>query len=347
MQKSQFKISFFSVVLTMIISVSSTFFAMSFYNEFAQQKEDISTPSFETSSASNVAYSQKNPDMIASAMDSVVAIASGSSTLGTGFIATKSGLIVTNSHVVSAFDNNPITVVYKDNQKIPATLLWQDPILDVAVLKTEKNLSPSLVLGDSDSLNVGDTAIAIGNPLGERFEKSVTQGIISGLNRSVMMNQFSSMDNLIQTDASINPGNSGGPLLNSLGEVVAINSAKIQNAEGMGFSIPINTLKPILSQIDKNNNYQKVQLGIKAVNVSALNLMKDPNYGIYVSEVIEGSSAYKANVKSDDIIISINNIKIDSMDDLASALYNFKQGDSANITVIRNSAKIILPLRFE
>ncbi len=346
MQKSQFKISFFSVMLTVIISVSSTFFAMSFYNQ-SGPKEDISKPSFETTSASNVAHKEESSDIITSAMDSVVAIANGSSTLGTGFIATKSGLIVTNSHVVNAFDNNPITVVYKDTQKIPATLLWQDPILDVAVLKTEKNISPALALGDSDSLNVGDTAIAIGNPLGESFEKSVTKGIISGLDRSVMINQYSSMDKLIQTDASINPGNSGGPLLNSLGEVVAINSAKIQNAEGMGFSIPVNTLKPILSQIEKNNNYQKVQLGLKAVNVSALNLMKDQSYGIYVSEVIENSPAEKANLKADDIITFIDNSKIDSMDDLASALYKYKQKDSANITVIRNSAKIILPVKFE
>lgn len=348
MQRSRFEISFFSIVLTVIISVSSTFFTINLYNEMGPGTNNMTVTSSDSPSASDISYSQENASsVIDTAMDGVVAIASDASTVGTGFIASKSGLIVTNAHVVSAFNNNPITVVYKDTEKLTSKLLWKDPILDIAVLKTEKNIADALVLGDSDSLRVGDTAIAIGNPLGESFEKSVTQGIISGLDRSVKINEYSSMDKLIQTDASINPGNSGGPLLNSFGEVIGINSAKIQNAEGMGFSIPVNTLKPILSQIDRNNDYQKVQLGVKAVNVTALTLNQEQDYGIYVSEVTEGSAAEKADLRADDIITSIDNIKIDSLDDLASALYNYKQGDSADFTVIRNSDKIILTVKFD
>lgn len=347
MQRSHLEISFFSIMLTIIISVSSTFFTINIYNEFGPAQNEISLSSSDNPSVSNISYQQDDSDVLDSAMDSVVAISDGTSTVGTGFIATKSGLIVTNAHVVSAFNSNPITVVYKDTEKVNAKMLWKDPILDIAVLKTDKDISNALALGDSDSLKVGDTAIAIGNPLGENFEKSVTQGIISGLDRSVMINQYSSMDKLIQTDASINPGNSGGPLINSLGEVVGINSAKIKNAEGMGFSIPINTLKPILSQIENNNSYQKVQLGVKAINITALNLNHDQDYGIYVSEVTENSPAEKAQIKADDIITSMDNTKIDSLDDLASALYKYKQGDRANITVIRNSEKMILTVKFE
>lgn len=348
MQRSRFEISFFSIALTIIISVSSTFFTINLYNELGPGTNNMTFTSSESPSASDISYSRENgSSVIDTAMDGVVAIASDASTVGTGFIASESGLIVTNSHVVSAFNNSPITVVYKDTEKLTAKLLWKDPILDIAVLKTEKNIANALVLGDSDSLRVGDTAIAIGNPLGESFEKSVTKGIISGLDRSVKINEYSSMDKLIQTDASINPGNSGGPLLNSSGEVVGINSAKIKNAEGMGFSIPINTLKPILTRIEKNNNYQKVQLGVKAINITALNLDHDQDYGIYVSEVTENSPAEKAQIKADDIITSMDNTKIDSLDDLASALYKYKQGDSANITVIRNSEKMILTVKFE
>ncbi|MBR3719457.1 MAG: trypsin-like peptidase domain-containing protein, partial [Firmicutes bacterium] len=172
--------------------------------------------------------------------------------VGTGVIVDEAGYILTNSHVVNDGDTKSVTVSLYDGSDVDGTVLWNDSTLDLAVVKIED--TGDLVaadLGDSDTVNIGAYAAAIGNPLGLEFERSMSQGIISGLNRSIQVSDGSkttTMEGLMQTDATINSGNSGGPLFNSKGQVIGINTAKASSGEGMGFAIPINVAKPIVEQ---------------------------------------------------------------------------------------------------
>jgi S1-C subfamily serine protease len=180
--------------------------------------------------------------------------------VGAGFVVNSNGYIVTNAHVVEGAPDK-ITVYFMDGKEMPGTVLWQDTTLDMAVVKVAANNLPVVELGDSDNLQVGETAIAIGNPLGLRYERTVTQGIVSGLNRSIRVSQTDIMEDLIQTDAAINPGNSGGPLINASGQIIGINTAKA-SAEGLGFAIPINIAKPIINQLISTGKFQTPYIGI-------------------------------------------------------------------------------------
>ena len=188
--------------------------------------------------------------------------------VGTGVIVDDSGYILTNSHVVNDGRAAEVKVLLYDGNTLRADVLWNDSLLDLAVLKVNAKNLPVASLGNSDEMEVGDLAIAIGNPLGLAFERTVTSGIISGLDRSVPVGEFESIEGLIQTDASINPGNSGGPLLNAKGEVIGINTAKIQTGEGLGFAIPINTAKPIVDEFIEKGEFTKVYLGIQGVSTA-------------------------------------------------------------------------------
>ena len=168
--------------------------------------------------------------------------------VGSGVIVDSRGYILTNSHVVNDGQANKVSVIFADSSSVDGEVVWNDAKLDVAIVKVQKDNLDVAELGDSDNVEVGDIAVAIGNPLGIEFSKTVTQGIISGLDR-VITTENGEMDDLIQTDASINPGNSGGPLLNAKGQVIGINTAKASDAEGLGFAIPINTIKPIIEQL--------------------------------------------------------------------------------------------------
>ncbi|KKH59039.1 hypothetical protein DU75_07475, partial [Methanosarcina mazei] len=160
--------------------------------------------------------------------------------IGSGVIVDSRGYILTNSHVVGDNNADRITVLFEDGDKKVGQVIWHDPSLDLAMVKVNAINLPVADFGDSDTLQIGEIAVAIGNPLGLEFQRTVTSGIISGLNRTIPLDQYYKMEDLIQTDASINPGNSGGPLLNAKGEVIGINTAKISTGEGLGFAIPIN-----------------------------------------------------------------------------------------------------------
>ncbi|HLS54332.1 MAG TPA: trypsin-like peptidase domain-containing protein, partial [Tissierellaceae bacterium] len=188
--------------------------------------------------------------------------------LGSGVIVDRNGYILTNSHVVANGKAKEITVLFDNGDNVSGKVLWNDPILDLAIVKVDITNLPAATLGDSDELEVGEIAIAIGNPLGLEFQRTVTSGIISGLNRSIKIDQNTVIDDLIQTDASINPGNSGGPLLNKNGEVIGINTAKIQSGEGLGFSIPINTAKSIIEEVISKGSYETVELGITGLDIN-------------------------------------------------------------------------------
>ncbi|AHM57464.1 putative serine protease HtrA [Peptoclostridium acidaminophilum DSM 3953] len=269
--------------------------------------------------------------------------------VGTGVIVDSRGYILTNAHVISSGQAKNVTVLFYDGTKEEAQVLWYDSLIDLAVIKVEKQDLDVAELGDSDGVEVGDIAIAIGNPLGLEFERSVTQGIISGLNRSIDINQYETMENLIQTDASINPGNSGGPLLDSQGKVIGINTAKIQTAEGLGFAIPIDLAKPIVKQFIEKGRFEKVVLGIQGVNVARYEQASGEDLpaetGVYVLETVSGSAAAKAGIKAGDVIIKIGKADIKSMGNLVRELYKLSPGDETTVTVDRSGKAVELNVK--
>lgn len=296
------------------------------------------------------------------AMPSVVGITTVSTTedfffgttqtsgVGTGVIVDERGYILTNAHVVEGGSETNVTVLFFDGSKGSAEVLWSERALDLAVIKVEKDALPVAELGDSDEVEVGDLAIAIGNPLGLEFERSVTQGIISGLNRSIQVEQGQTIDSLMQTDASINPGNSGGPLLNSRGQVIAINSAKVKSGEGLGFAIPINIAKPIVDQFIEKGEFQRVFLGIRGVDLDyykqATNAQIDIDSGIYVASVEDNSVASRAGIRTGDVVTEFNGAEIDSMTRLIRELYSKRPGETSTIVIYRDSEEIELDLQF-
>lgn len=268
---------------------------------------------------------------------------------GSGVIVDSNGYILTNSHVVANGNAKDIKVLFENGDEIPGTVLWNDPILDLAIVKVELTNLPAATLGDSDSLEVGEIAIAIGNPLGLEFQRSVTSGIISGLHRSVQV-QSTIIEDLIQTDASINPGNSGGPLLNGKGEVVGINTAKVTSGEGLGFSIPINQAKLIIDEVINNGAYKAVFMGISGVSVneyeSRLGVKLSTDKGIVLVQVAENSPADKGGLVNGDIIKMIDNVEVENMTQLKKSLYKYKQGDKATLTIVRNNREMKLDITF-
>ena len=281
--------------------------------------------------------------------DNYFQIPTESQGVGTGVIVDSNGYILTNSHVVSDNKAVEVNVLFNDGTTTTGKVLWNDAQLDLAMVKVEKAGLVPAELGDSDDVRSGDIAIAIGNPLGLEFQKTVTQGIISGLNRTIQTEQ-SNMTDLIQTDASINPGNSGGPLLNDNGQVIGINTAKVSEAEGLGFAIPINIAKPIIEEVINTGNFEKVTIGIKGVDVAVFESMAgtklDTESGVYVLEVTSNSAAQKSGVQAGDIIVKIGDSKIETMSDLTKQLYEYSKGDNIDITVNRNGKEQTINISF-
>lgn len=271
--------------------------------------------------------------------------------LGTGVIVDSRGFIITNAHVVDNGQAEEVKVLLNDGKTLDAKVLWNDIALDLAVIKVDATNLPVADFGDSDNLTVGETAIAIGNPLGLSFERTVTAGIISGLNRSVPVSEYESIDGLIQTDASINPGNSGGPLLNSKGQIIGINTAKIQSGEGLGFAIPINTAKPIVDEFIEKGEFKKVYLGIRPYDVEQV----ESNYGdipgvengVFIWMVYEDSAAEMAGIHRGDVLVSLGGVEIKTVRQLLKELYKYRPGDETTVEIIRDREKIELKVRFE
>ena len=271
--------------------------------------------------------------------------------VGSGVIVSSDGYILTNSHVVADGNAKELKVLFDDGQELDGSVLWNDPLLDLAVVKVEKKGLISAELGDSEKLQVGELAVAIGNPLGLEFERTVTSGIISGLNRSVKVDANNIIEGLIQTDASINPGNSGGPLLNSRGEVIGINTAKITSAEGLGFSIPINQVKPIIDEIIKTGSFQGVILGIKGVSVeeyeARLGIDLSLDEGVVIIEIVPDSNAARSGLQNGDIIISIGGKSIGTMSQLKRQLYTYSEGDKTELRFLRSGEERTVEIEFK
>lgn len=274
---------------------------------------------------------------------------------GSGIIISKDGYIMTNYHVVSGADPKKGTssrtileVFLPDGREAKAVFKGGDEKTDLAVIKIGLADLPTAEIGDSSKLEVGELAVAIGNPLGMEFAGSVTVGVISALNRTVEINGRTL--NLIQTDAAINEGNSGGALLNSKGQVIGINSAKIaaSGVEGLGFAIPINDAWPIINSLIKYGYVKgRPYIGISGREISSIYA----SYyglaeGIYVTEVMPGSGADKAGIKAGDVIVSMAGKTVETINDLDNIKESYKPGDTVTVVVDRNGRKVSLRLTF-
>ena len=274
-----------------------------------------------------------------------------SASSGSGFIYTSDGYIVTNQHVVA--NASSINVTLYNGDTYPATLVGSDSDYDVAVLKIDAKDLPAVTLGSSTDVNVGDTVMAIGNPLGE-LTFSMSQGIVSCVNRAI--NVEGTPFNMIQVDASINPGNSGGPLMNLYGEVVGIVSAKYSSyanttVEGLGFAIPINDVQSIIKDIIENGSVgNKAYMAITAGTMTqqmAAQYKINATEGVFVYSVEDGGAGDKAGLKLGDVITKLNDTQITSMEDLSAAKKGFKAGDTVTLTVLRDGKEITTQLTFD
>lgn len=268
---------------------------------------------------------------------------------GSGFIVSSDGLVATNKHVV-ADASSTYQVVLSDGSTHDATVKAIDPIFDFAVLKIDaKNLKPA-EFGNSDDLQVGQWVIAIGNALAQ-FQNTVTTGIISAKERSITAGDSSggsteALEGLLQTDTAINPGNSGGPLLNTNGQVVGVNTAVAGDAQGIGFSIPINVLKPAVDSVIKTGRIIRPALGVRYVSLTKkfAETNKLPvDHGAYLqasgdggAAVLSGSPADKAGLKLNDIIVSVNGQSVDETHGLARLIQQFGVGDKVKLTYFRD-----------
>jgi len=252
--------------------------------------------------------------------------------LGSGFIIDKQGLIVTNNHVIDNVDE--VKVILNNQKEYNAEIIGRDSNTDLALIKIqpEKDL-PTVNLGDSDALKVGQWVMAIGNPFG--FDHTVTAGIVSAKGRDIGSGPY---DDFIQTDASINPGNSGGPLLNMKGEVVGINTAIVASGQGIGFAIPINLAKGIIRQLQEQGEVTRGWLGVTIQDLSeelAQYYGLENKKGILVTDVLPGDPADKAGIKANDIILEINGKKMENSRELMSHIANTEVGKSISIKAFR------------
>lgn len=269
--------------------------------------------------------------------------------LGTGFIVTENGYIVTNQHV-SGDKNGTCYVTLEDGRNFNASVVWADSDLDLSIIKINTTNLSYLELGDSDSIKVAQSVYAIGNPIGFAFQRTVTSGIISGLNRTIKLEEDDKtyyMEDLIQTDATINPGNSGGPLIDVNGKVLGVNSVKITSAEGIGFAVPINILKPIIEKFKNDGKFNAATLGIFAYDESMIPYINQElgtnyslDYGIYVTSVIRNSPADNAGIVQGDIILEIDGKKLNKMSTLRQYIYEKNIGDTVKIKYLRNRKEI-------
>ena len=270
--------------------------------------------------------------------------------LGSGVVIDSNGYILTNSHVIGDGYVSQINVLFESGSQLPASLLWNDSLLDLAVVKVNASGLDIAELGNSDLLQVGELAVAIGNPLGLEFQRTVTSGVVSGLHRSIRVSQASVMEDLIQTDASINHGNSGGPLLNSDGQVIGINTAKVQGGEGLGFAIPINLVKPILESILEEGQYSSVYIGFTGMDLEfyerQYGLSLPAESGVVVNEILPNSPAALAGLQEQDVILQMGDEPIESMSTLRRLLLDYNVGDTTGLLINRNGELLHLDITF-
>jgi len=274
--------------------------------------------------------------------------------IGSGFIVSKDGFIITNKHVV-ADEQATYKVLTNDKKEFNVEKIYRDPLNDLAILKVNANNLKALSLSDSSKLKLGQMTIAVGTPLGE-FTNTVTTGIVSGLGRGITAGSpfegfVEKLDNVIQTSAPISPGNSGGPLLNSSGQVIGINTAIAQEGSNIGFAIPSNVIKDLLENFAKSgNSFERPYVGVRYKMVDKQTaILNDVVEGAYVTEVLEGSPAQKAGLETEDIITEFDGNKVKGDDDqtLAKMILQKKVGDTVQVKYWRNKKIKTTSLKIE
>lgn len=271
--------------------------------------------------------------------------------IGTGFIISSEGLIVTNKHVVADTTAKYKVIIGKD-EEAEVVNIYRDPVNDLAILKVNKTNLVPVELGDSDKLKVGQTVIAIGTALGE-FRSTVTKGVISGLGRGIVagsgLSGSEKLDNVIQTDAAINPGNSGGPLFDSSGKVIGVNVAVSQSAQSIGFALPINIVKESIDTFSSTGQFERPYLGVVYAMITKESALQNSvPAGAYVQGVVTGGPAEKAGIKAGDIIIEVNGKKIvEENIVLASYVNKMKIGESVKLKVWRDKSELEFTLVLE
>lgn len=269
--------------------------------------------------------------------------------IGTGVIVSENGYIVTNEHV-SGEKYSSCYVTLENGEVYNGTVIWSDSDLDMSIVKINIKGLNSIKIGDSDQIKIAQEVYAIGNPIGVEFQRTVTKGIISGKDRTIKIeenNNSTYMEDLIQTDATINPGNSGGPLINNKGEMIAINSVKITSAEGIGFSIPINIIKPVIEEIVETGAFEEAYLGIFAYDKEVIPYLDNGiNFekGIYVAQIDKTGPAKTGELKIGDIITKIDEETINKMSELRRYIYTKKPKDKIKLTILRNNKQMQIEL---
>lgn len=262
--------------------------------------------------------------------------------LGTGIIASSNGYIITNKHV-SGDKYSSCYVTLENGNTYDATVVWADATLDLSIVKINLEGLTTIKLGDSNSVKAGQSVYAIGNPIGYEFERTVTSGIISAKSRTLKFTENGEevlMTDLIQTDATINPGNSGGPLINTNGEVIGINSLKIDSAEGIGFAVPINVIKPIIEKYSTTGNFEEPSIGISGYDKNIIPYIDKTfklDSGVYIDNVTINSSAANSGLVKGDIILKIDDKLIYTMNDIKEYIYTKNPGDIIKIEYKRGN----------
>jgi len=272
--------------------------------------------------------------------------------IGSGFIVSSDGYILTNDHVAVSLDAE-IVVTLKNGDELKGKVLWTDPTLDLAIIKVDASNLPAAELGDSSQLVVGDPVIAIGTPLGLQFQQTTTAGIISALDRTVEVGTARGqnfMEDLIQTDASINPGNSGGPLININGQIIGINTVKVASAEGIGFAIPINAAKPVIQHFLEEGEFTTPYIGVVGYDKEIAHYYKQTDgliNGVYVVNIDPEGPAYKSGIRKGDIITRVGEQPVTKMLELRTAVYSYHVGDEVKVVVMRGNKQKEFTLTLE
>lgn len=360
-KESKFKYIMCTVLLMIIASVSTLFLYKMYLNI---NVENDQTPNVSDNTAIRLAAnSEEKTEDITETLEKVTKCVVGISKiknkgdsilettatedlkLGTGIIISENGYIITNWHLAGN-KYSSCYVTMEDGTVYNGNTIWADSDLDLAIVKISANNLKYLQLGDSDNIKIGETVYAIGNPIGIEFQRTVTKGIISGLNRTIKIEEeknSSYMEGLIQTDASINQGNSGGPLINTKGEVIGINSVKIETAEGIGFAVPINIIKPVVESLTNAEAFEEAYLGIFAYDKEVIKYLNNDvtfSEGIYVVKIAKDGPAAKTNLKTGDVITKIDGNSINRMSELRTYIYRKKPGEKITLTISRNSKEL-------
>lgn len=355
---SNFKKAFSVFIILTLIWISGFYLYFTYINieidnsQYTTSK--VQSTKIEQTVENEVKKSENIADVLENTMESVVGISklkdNGSSIfsnssetslgLGTGIIVSENGYILSNEHVTGG-KYSTCYVTLENSKKYDGTVVWSDSDLDLSITKIDTKDLKYITLGDSNKIRIGETVYAIGNPIGFEFRRTVTSGIISSKNRSIKLeegNNISYMSDLIQTDATINPGNSGGPLIYANGEVIGINTVKISSAEGIGFAIPINVVKPVIESFINNDSFEQATMGVYAYDkevIPYLNSNISFSKGIYVAQIIKNGPAYKTDIKEGDIITAIDGIELNTMNDLREYIYSKKPNDIVNLQISR------------